>query len=71
VSGELPEVTISVSVEIAFDGKSFVRTAATAPAFNYLRQIEGGNEGLVDQNSASWNQVQEWLSRLDAVRRAA
>ena len=33
---------------IAFDGKSFVRTAVTAPAFSYLRPIEGGNEGLVD-----------------------
>ena len=34
---------------ITFDGKSFVRTAVTAPAFSYLRPIEGGNEGLVDQ----------------------
>ncbi len=34
---------------IAFDGKRSVRTAATAPAFSYLREIETGNEGLVDQ----------------------
>ena len=34
---------------IAFDGNGFVRTALTAPAFSYLRPIEGGNEGLVDQ----------------------
>jgi hypothetical protein len=34
---------------IAFDGKRFVRTAATAPAFSYLREMETGNEGLVDQ----------------------
>ena len=27
----------------------FVRTAVIAPAFSYLRPIEGGNEGLVDQ----------------------
>jgi hypothetical protein len=33
---------------ISFDGSGFVRTAVTAPAFNYLRPIEGGNEG------ASW-----------------
>jgi hypothetical protein len=33
----------------AIDGNSFVRTAATAPAFSYLRPIDGGNEGLVDQ----------------------
>ena len=29
------------------------------------------NECLVDQNSASWNQVRAWLSRLDGIRRAA
>jgi len=40
---------------IAFNGNGFVRTAVTAPVFSYLRPIEGGNEGLVDQNSASWN----------------
>jgi hypothetical protein len=26
---------------------------------------------LVDQNIGSWNQISEWLRRLDAVRRAA
>jgi hypothetical protein len=31
---------------IAFTGKRFVRTAATAPAFNYLREIRTKNEGL-------------------------
>ena len=34
---------------ISFDGNGFVRTAVTAPAFSYLRPIEAGNEGLVDQ----------------------
>ena len=34
---------------IAFDGYGFVGTAATAPAFSYLRPIDAGNEGLVDQ----------------------
>ena len=33
---------------IAFDGNGFVGTAVTAPAFNYLRPIETGKEGLVD-----------------------
>ena len=34
---------------IAFDGKGFVGTRVTAPAFSYLRTIEDGNERLVDQ----------------------
>lgn len=33
---------------MAFDGNGFVGTAVTAPAFNYLQPIEGGNERLVD-----------------------
>jgi hypothetical protein len=33
---------------IAFDGSAFVGTAATAPAFSYLRGVVKGNEGLVD-----------------------
>jgi hypothetical protein len=34
---------------IAFDGKAFVGTRVTAPAFSYLREIRTENEGLVDQ----------------------
>jgi hypothetical protein len=34
---------------IAFDGNQFIGTGVTAPAFSYLRPIDGGNEGLVDQ----------------------
>ncbi|MGH9141287.1 MAG: recombinase family protein [Thermoanaerobaculia bacterium] len=34
---------------IAFDGKRFVGTGGTAPTFSYLREIQTGNEGLVDQ----------------------
>jgi hypothetical protein len=34
---------------IAFDGKSFVGTAATAPAFSYLREIRPAGDGVVDQ----------------------
>jgi len=33
---------------IAFDGNGFVGAAVTAPAFNYLRGIEDGNEEVVD-----------------------
>jgi site-specific DNA recombinase len=33
---------------IAFDGCAFVGTAATAPAFSYLRGVGAGNEGVVD-----------------------
>jgi hypothetical protein len=33
---------------IAFDGNRFVGTGATAPAFNYLREIRTENEGVVD-----------------------
>jgi hypothetical protein len=36
---------------IAFNGNGFVRTVVTAPAFSYLRPIESGNEGLVDQST--------------------
>jgi hypothetical protein len=55
---------------IAFDGNGFLRTAVTAPAFSYLRPIESGNERMVDQNSASWNQLLPWLRRLDILRGA-
>jgi hypothetical protein len=34
---------------IAFDGKGFVGTAVTPPAFSYLRTIEDRNERVVDQ----------------------
>jgi len=54
---------------IAFDGNRFVGTGATAAAFNYLREIRTGNEGLVDLNSASWNQIANWLRQLAVVER--
>jgi hypothetical protein len=56
---------------ISFDGNGFVRTAVTAPAFSYLRPIEAGNEGLVDQNSVSWNRIEAWLTSLNRLREAA
>ena len=54
---------------VAFSGKAFDRTVERL--LRYLRPLDGSNVNLVDQNSASWNQVHEWLSQLDAVRRAA
>src|SRR4051794_12891662 len=33
---------------IAFDGKGFVGTRVTGPAFSYLRRIEDRNERMVD-----------------------
>ena len=53
---------------IAFDGKGFVGTRVTAPAFSYLRTIGNGNERLVDQTVASWNRIREWLRRVAAFR---
>jgi hypothetical protein len=54
---------------IAFDGNSFVRTGATALAFSYLRPIEAGNEGLVDQIFTSSNRLVTWLRQIDGLRR--
>jgi hypothetical protein len=34
----------------------------------YLRPIEAGNEGLVDQNIASWNPLLDWLHQIDGLR---
>ena len=55
---------------IAFDGNRSVRTGAATAAFSYLQGIETGNEGLVDQNGASWNRVTNWLRRVDRLQQA-
>jgi hypothetical protein len=49
----------------------FVRTAVTAPAFSYLRPIEGGNEGWVDQICPRWNRLQPWFELAEALKDAA
>ena len=54
-----------------FDGQRFLGTAATAPAFCYLREIRPAEDGVVDQNSGYWNRIAPWLNRLDALRLAA
>lgn len=56
---------------VPFDGKRFGRTAVNAAAFSYLRPIQQGDENLVDQNSASWNRIDQWLRQLDLIRSAA
>ena len=56
---------------IAFDGNRSVRTDAATAASSYLQGIETGNEDLVGQNSASWNQIAGWLQQLDLIRTAA
>jgi hypothetical protein len=38
---------------IAFDGKGFVGTRVTAPAFSYLREIKTGNERMVGHSRQS------------------
>ena len=44
---------------------------AYEPAFSYLREIRTENEGVVAQNSASWNQLAGWLREIAALREAA
>ena len=56
---------------VHFDGKKLVGTGATLPVFNYLNPISDGKKELVDQNTASWNQIAGWLKRLHALRAAA
>ncbi|HVD91534.1 MAG TPA: hypothetical protein VNC21_04610 [Vicinamibacterales bacterium] len=56
---------------VRFDGTKLVGTGAALSVFNYLNPVSDEKKELVDLTGASWNQVHEWLSRLDAVRRAA
>jgi hypothetical protein len=36
-----------------------------------LAETTAGKEGVVDQNSGSWNHIKNWLSRVEALRAAA
>jgi hypothetical protein len=56
---------------IAFDGNRFVGTGVTAPAFNYLREIRTGNEGLVAQICPRWNPLTSWMRQIEHFQRAA
>ena len=56
---------------IAFDGKGFVGTRVTAPAFSYLRTIEDRNERMVAQIFPRWNRIVGWLREAEAYAAAA
>jgi hypothetical protein len=56
---------------IAFDGKGFVGTRVTAPAFSYLREIETVNERLVAQIFPRWNPLTSWMRQIEGFQRAA
>ena len=55
---------------IAFDGNRFIGTGATAPAFNYLREISA-EQGLADLSRDRWDRVTGWLRQLDCLRGVA
>jgi hypothetical protein len=52
---------------IAFDGKAFVRTALTAPAFNWLEAAELAKVRVVAQTCASSNRIIEWLRQIGPI----
>ena len=56
---------------VAFDGNRFNRTATTASLFKYLAPGENAEESVVDQNSASWNQMSLWLRQVADLRQVA
>jgi hypothetical protein len=56
---------------IAFDGKGFVGTCVTAPAFSYLREIETENERMVAQICPRWNPLTSWMRQIEDFQRAA
>ena len=56
---------------MTFDGQRFVGTAATAPAFSYLREIRPAGDGVVDLTFKSWNPLVGWLRAVDCLRAAA
>jgi hypothetical protein len=53
------------------DMRLLKQSVLPAPAFSYLREIRTGNEGLVDQNSASWNRIETWLGNVSGLQQAA
>jgi hypothetical protein len=48
-------------------GNRFNRTAATTPVFKYLAVSESAEETLVSLTFASWNQIQDWLRRVEGI----
>src|SRR5262249_25391880 len=56
---------------IRFDGKRLIGTGTPLPVLNYLGPVSEETKDLVDQNSASWNQLTIWLRHLDHARLGA
>ena len=56
---------------VAFDGNGFVGTAVTAPAFSYLRPVDGGEKGWWTHASRIWNPVLCRLTAIDALKKHA
>jgi hypothetical protein len=56
---------------VAFSGKAFDRTVVTSSLFEYLRPLDGSIENLVDQNSAGWNRIADWLRHVEGLQQAA
>lgn len=55
---------------VAFSGNSFDRTVVTSSFFECFRPLDGPQENLVDQTSASWNPAVVWLRRLSGLMAA-
>jgi protein gp37 len=73
---DLDHVAFGVSVEDRRYGLPRIRSlqdtpARTAPAFSYLRPIDGGNEGLVAQIFPRWNPLTSWMRQIEDFQRAA
>ena len=50
---------------------SLLLVATTAPLFNYLAPSESADEKMMSLIFASWNQIGDWMRRLDDIRQAA
>lgn len=56
---------------VVFDGKKFVRTGVSTPAFKYLTSVEPAENHMASPIPGSWNQIISWLRQVDGVRHAA
>ena len=67
------ELDLRDFLEVALEQKLATPEEPKQFAEDWQIEYENGEplENLVDQNSASWNQVDAWLRRVDAVRTAA
>lgn len=56
---------------ITFNGLEFNRTAVTAPFFSYLRDDKASNVNMVGLTVPSWNQIADFLTGLNLLRKVA